>query len=106
MVTLQAMGKGRHLISLLLLALLMVAKASSMHVFSHGDTETATIENCSWCHLAIVGQQAEFVTPEAINYPQPEAKLVPAVTITELQVLAVSTPFPPIQFSRPPPAAC
>lgn len=98
------MGRKRQFITLFLFAILVVANASSWHIFSHDDTSTAKIENCSFCQLAVLSQDFEYDQPATEVIPAIPQEDFPAPAIPGYDAVWVTAPLPSSLFSRPPPA--
>lgn len=98
------MGINRNFISVLLLGVFFLAKISSLHTFTHDDTGPDTIENCSWCHLAVTGQHTDFLLPEATAIERVEAVQHFQNSTFQRDTTYFPAPYSSNLFSRPPPA--
>lgn len=97
------MGKPSRLIPFFFLTLLVLIKASSLHVYAHQESDAA-FEHCAWCQLALEAQHEEFLSPET--------GWLPGVVVETPAYVAPASPesFQPRKartygrFCRPPPA--
>ena len=98
------MGRYRNIVSAFLLGVFVLAKLSSLHTFTHDDSGSDTIENCSWCHLAVSNQHADFLAPDATHLDTPQDSPVFQYSIPHRAFIFETAPYSSNLFSRPPPA--
>ncbi len=87
----------------ILLFTLMLFKVSSFHVYTHQDSTSDDIENCSVCELAIENQNTEYlvIAPQILLNTILETNR--EVLTYEYRVAVTSSHFCYDLFGRPPP---
>lgn len=97
------MGKRSKDISFFFLALLVLIKVSSLHVYAHQDSEAA-YEHCAWCQLSFETQQQEFLFVEVGSLPVELPGLPAYCEPVAPEVFAARQIPHNARFCRPPPA--
>lgn len=54
------MVNGKTYLSIFFFAALMLVKVSTLHIYTHQDSDEDTIENCLLCDFALENQQTDF----------------------------------------------
>lgn len=99
------MKEYKKIIPLICCLLLMLVKVSALHVFAHQSSDENTIENCSFCELAIENQKNELVNPSEIEFTSDETIFVIIESEVKYQNSFVESFSAFHLFSRPPPKA-
>ncbi len=97
------MGKRSKHISFFFLALLVLIKVSSLHVYAHQDADAAN-DHCAWCQLSLETQHQEFLFAEVAALPEGLPGLPAYCEPVAPEVFAARQIPHSERFCRPPPA--
>jgi len=92
-----------HILSFFLFATLLL-KVSAIHVYSHEDSQTDTIENCTFCKAVVENQQSEHVVPDSDPLTLPTQFFFKPENTSRYATAHTSFTLRSQYFGRPPPA--
>ena len=86
-----------------LLFTLMFFKVSSFHAYTHLDSDSNEVENCSICDLAIENHDTDFLLVASVDTPTPYLNTINDKQPTIYNVVVSSSFLHFNLFGRPPP---
>lgn len=93
----------RKFLACFLLVIFALSKVTSLHVFTHQEADTASVENCSWCHISTVNPNDQFLYPELLELESEVYLDIYFESPVSIPAVADAKLISASLFSRPPP---